>query len=62
MSGWWKCPTDPPCPHGGLLHDVEEFRGDGTETCCVEGCECRGPEARGLVAAEDGPGLFEEGS
>jgi hypothetical protein len=18
---WWKCPNDPPCPHGGLLHD-----------------------------------------
>lgn len=43
---WWKCPNEPPCPHGAILHDVEEYRGDGTETCCAEGCTCRGVNAR----------------
>lgn len=23
-------------------HDVEEYRGDGTEMCCVDGCEQKG--------------------
>lgn len=26
------------CGHPWLRHDVEEYRGDGSETCCVEGC------------------------
>ena len=40
MSGeWWLCPNDPPCPHGRVLHDVEDFE-DESPTCCVEGCDC----------------------
>lgn len=37
---WWRCPNEPPCSHGKVLHDVEEYDGDGTDTCCVDGCEC----------------------
>lgn len=22
---WWRCPNTPPCPHGGVFHDVEDF-------------------------------------
>lgn len=43
---WWRCPNTPPCPHGAILHDVEEYSGDGTDTCCADGCQCRGPAAR----------------
>jgi hypothetical protein len=45
-------PTNPwascPCGHLWLCHDVNEYSGDGTETCCVEGCDqtgCPGREA-----------------
>ena len=27
------------CGHLWLHHDIDEYRGDGTETCCVEGCD-----------------------
>lgn len=27
-----------PCGHVMAVHDVDEYPGDGTETCCVEGC------------------------
>lgn len=33
-DAWWTCP----CGHFGIQHDVYEYRGDGSETCCVEGC------------------------
>lgn len=41
-----------PCSHLMLHHDADEYRGDGTETCCVEGCDqagCpgRSPHGRG---------------
>lgn len=34
------------CGHLWLLHDVEEYRGDGSETCCVEGCPQTGCPGR----------------
>jgi hypothetical protein len=37
---WAFCPNKPPCPHPGLLHDIDEP--GGREMCCVEGCCCRG--------------------
>jgi hypothetical protein len=53
-QGWWLCPNDPPCAHGEVLHDVDEYQGDGTETCCVEGCDCRGrPTARMSTTSTD---------
>lgn len=33
------------CAHGKVLHDIEEYDGDGTDTCCVDGCDCRGLNA-----------------
>lgn len=26
------------CGHPWMPHDVEEYDGDGTDTCCVDGC------------------------
>ena len=34
------CPNDPPCPHGGIFHDIYE-PGDPYPTCCL--CECGHP-------------------
>lgn len=34
-DGTWKYCA---CGHFWLQHDIEEYRGDGSETCCVEGC------------------------
>lgn len=39
MGEWWKCPNDPPCPHGAVLHDVDELD-DPLPRCCAEGCDC----------------------
>lgn len=39
MSAWWLCPNDPPCPHGAVLHDVEDYD-DPSPTCCAEDCSC----------------------
>jgi hypothetical protein len=39
---WALCP----CGHPWLLHDIEEYSGDGTETCCVEGCSQAGCPGR----------------
>lgn len=36
---WWRCPNDPPCPHAGVFHDIEE-PGDPIPTCCFDGCTC----------------------
>lgn len=36
---WWLCPNDPPCPHGSVLHDEEDYD-DESPTCCVEDCAC----------------------
>lgn len=32
---WNVCP----CGHLWMHHDVEEYRGDGSEMCCVDGCD-----------------------
>ena len=45
---WWVCPNQPPCPHGAVVHDVEDFD-DRLPRCCVEGCGC------GQKGADDGP-------
>lgn len=34
------------CGHPWGAHDVEEYRGDGSETCCVEGCDQAGCPGR----------------
>lgn len=34
------------CGHPWAIHDVNEYRGDGTETCCVTGCEQTGCPGR----------------
>src|SRR4030095_17221873 len=39
MSDWWRCPNDPPCTHGAVLHDITE-RDDPSPRCCVDGCDC----------------------
>jgi hypothetical protein len=36
---WWLCPNTPRCPHGAVLHDVEDWE-DMSPTCCVDGCGC----------------------
>lgn len=45
----WASANNPdarcPCGHPWGIHDVDEYRGDGTEMCCVTGCrqaECPG--------------------
>ena len=52
-------PNDPwalcPCGHPWLRHDVEEYREDGTETCCVEGCSQVGCPGRTRDFQEPAP-------
>jgi hypothetical protein len=38
-GSWWKCPNEPPCPHGGVVHDVHNLE-DQVPRCCVEDCPC----------------------
>jgi hypothetical protein len=35
----WACPNDPPCQHGSVLHDVDDWD-DDRPMCCAEGCGC----------------------
>lgn len=35
---WWKCPNTPPCEHGRVLHDIEDW--ESLPRCGVGGCEC----------------------
>lgn len=35
-----------PCGHLWLHHDVNEYSGDGTEMCCVDGCTQTGCPGR----------------
>jgi hypothetical protein len=39
---WWFCPSDPPCPHPGLVHDIY-LPEDPRPMCCMEGCTCGRP-------------------
>lgn len=50
---WWLCPNDPPCPHGAIVHDVEDYE-DPSPTCCVEGCSCGHP-VPAVAAGEQAP-------
>ena len=58
---WWKCPNDPPCPHGAIIHDVYDLE-DEVPRCCVEGCTCgyrlkEGPMTREEYAVLAAAGL-----
>jgi hypothetical protein len=33
------CTNTPPCPHGGMVHDIEDLE-DQVPLCCIEGCYC----------------------
>jgi hypothetical protein len=35
-----------PCGHPWGIHDVDEYRGDGSEMCCVTGCPQTGCPGR----------------
>lgn len=50
---WWLCPNDPPCPHGSVLHDVNEMD-DPRPTCGAEGCDCGQPDQPGAGRPEGG--------
>lgn len=39
LRSWWLCPNTPRCPHGALLHDIEDYD-DPSPRCCIEGCDC----------------------
>jgi hypothetical protein len=47
MTAWWLCPNEPRCPHGAVLHDVEDGE-DTTPRCCAEGCGCGVQPVNGL--------------
>lgn len=36
---WLTCPNTPPCPHPGLLHDINDHD-DPSPTCCAGDCTC----------------------
>ena len=46
----WASTNNPhahcPCGHAWGIHDVNEYRGDGTEMCCVTGCAQTGCPGR----------------
>jgi hypothetical protein len=47
------------CGHPWGIHDVDEYRGDGSEMCCVTGCEQKGcpgrrPREQWLSSSEEG--------
>lgn len=44
-AGGLRCPNEPPCPHPGLLHDIEDYD-DPSPRCCVEGCSCGANQER----------------
>lgn len=50
---WWKCPNEPPCPHGGGLHDVHDLD-DPIPTCCVDDCRCGHPGTATVQRNDDG--------
>jgi hypothetical protein len=47
------CPNIPPCPHGGMFHDIYE-PGDPYPTCCMGECGCGKPGTAMLQRWEDG--------
>lgn len=62
MSNPWRCPNNPPCPHPGLLHDIEDLE-DTSPTCCAEGCKCgRDSASLDQQASTDSAQPDQEGS
>jgi hypothetical protein len=44
------------CGHVWMRHDIEEYTGDGSETCCVDGCPqvgCPGRREEPACGRED---------
>lgn len=39
VPDWLRCPNNPPCPHAGLFHDIEDYD-DPVPRCCAGGCSC----------------------
>lgn len=39
----FACPNQPPCPHPGLVHDIEDYS-DPKPMCCADGCPCGKPD------------------
>lgn len=48
----WACC---PCGHPWIRHDVDERAGDGTDRCCVEGCDQVGCPGIDRIAPEATP-------
>ncbi len=46
---WQYCP----CGHLWLVHDIEEYDGDGSDTCCAEGCDQVGCPGKTKTAPDD---------
>jgi hypothetical protein len=42
LNPWQRCA----CGHLWLSHDIEEYSGDGSEMCCVVGCDQDGCPGR----------------
>jgi hypothetical protein len=42
LNPWQRCA----CGDLWLSHDVEEYRGDGSEMCCIPGCSQKGCPGR----------------
>jgi len=51
MNPWTRCA----CGHLWMSHDIEEYTGDGSETCCVVGCDQVGCPGRSAPSAGDEP-------
>jgi hypothetical protein len=49
---WWRCPNEPPCPHGGLVHDVYDLE-DEVPRCCAEGCMCGARPKKGPLSRQE---------
>lgn len=61
MSGWWRCPNEPPCGHAGLFHDVYDDE-DQVPRCCAEGCPCGARPKAGPLTREEYAVLAAAGS
>ncbi len=48
LNPWQRCA----CGHLWLSHDIEEYSGDGSEMCCVVGCDQDGCPGRQQPAIE----------
>ncbi len=53
VPAWLRCPNEPPCPHTGLLHDIDDYD-DPNPRCCVEGCDCGKGERQNATQGNEG--------